>query len=95
MNMYFNDIFICNNHGFTPAEVACLPNIESVLMAVKMGFGYAVLDNLLELPPRFELIELPTKVYFDVKLAWKKNTSNPMLKKLAAYLGERLKLGQP
>ncbi len=88
-------IFICNNHGFTPAEVECLPNIESVLMAVKMGFGYAVLDNLLELPPRFELIELPTKVYFDVKLAWKKNTSNPMLKKLAAYLGERLKLGQP
>lgn len=87
-------IFICNNHGFTPSEVECLPNIESVLMAVKMGFGYAVLDNLMELPARFELIKLPTRVYFKVKLAWKKNNPNPMLKKLAAYLGEKLILGQ-
>lgn len=86
-------VFICNNHGFTPAEVECLPNIESVLMAVKMGFGYAVLDNLLELPPRFQLISLPTNVRFDVKLAWKKEDQNPMLKKLVTYICEGLHLG--
>ena len=85
-------IFICNNHGFTPIEVECLPNIESVLMAVKMGFGYAVLDDLMELPARFQLIRLPTSVRFDVKLAWKKNDSNPMLKKLVNHLMNRLDL---
>lgn len=86
-------IFICNNHGFTPAELECLPNIESVLMAVKMGFGFAVLDNLLELPERFHLLTLPTCVYFDVKLAWKRDNPNPLLKNLVRHISQELQLG--
>ena len=89
-------IFICNNHGFTPAQLECLPNIESVLMAVKMGFGFAVLDSLLELPERFRLMTLPTSVFFDVKLAWKRDDSNPLLGKLADFICRELKMdGEP
>ena len=63
------------------------------MLQVVLGFGYAVLDNLLELPPRFQLISLPTNVRFDVKLAWKKEDQNPMLKKLVTYICEGLHLG--
>ena len=85
-------IFICNNHGFTPIDVEVLPNIESVLMAVKMGFGFCVLDDLLELPERFNLLQLPTRVCFDVVLAWNRANTNPMIRLLADKINDELEL---
>ncbi|MCD8097585.1 MAG: LysR family transcriptional regulator [Lachnospiraceae bacterium] len=61
--------YICEYHGFAPLKTELLPNIESVLMAVKIDFGYAILDDLVTLPEDLHLSTVPTNVSFPVLLA--------------------------
>lgn len=75
--------YICAFHGITPGEVIPLPNLESVLLAVKMCFGIAVLDDLILLHPHMELEPVPTDVFFDVLLAWHRDNQNPAIPLLA------------
>lgn len=82
--------YICAHHGFTPSEIIPLPNVESVLLAVKMCFGIAVLDDLISLPPQFDLEAIPTDVSFEVLLAWHKENRNPAIPMLAEEIVTRL-----
>ena len=84
--------YICAHHGFTPREVVPLPNVESVLLAVKMGFGFAVLGDLITLPHPMELETIPTDVTFEVLLAWHKENRNPAIPILASEILENLNL---
>lgn len=68
---------ICAAYGFAPSEIIALPNIDSVLLAVQMGFGAAVLDDHIALKSNIKLVRIPTKVYSAVVFAWRKNDSNP------------------
>ncbi len=84
--------YICAHHGFTPREVIPLPNVESVLLALKMCFGFAVLDDLINLPRHMELETIPTDVSFEVLLAWHKENRNPAIASLAAEILGKLDL---
>ncbi len=68
---------ICAAYGFTPTEIIALPNIDSVLLAVQMGFGAAVLDDHIALKSNNKLVRIPTNVYSAVVFAWRKNDMNP------------------
>lgn len=68
---------ICSSYGFTPTEIITLPNIDSVLLAVQMGFGAAVLDDHIALKSNIKLVRIPTEVYSAVVFAWRKNDDNP------------------
>ena len=81
-------VFICNNHGFTPYDIKTLPNVESVICAVKMKFGYAILDSLMDLPSEVDLIQIPTNVHFDIMLAWHRENKNPVITRLVEWLTE-------
>ncbi len=76
-------IYICEYHGFAPLKTELLPNIESVLMAVKIDFGYAILDDLVALPEDLHLSTVPTNVSFPVLLAWHQENKNPAIHLLA------------
>ncbi len=84
--------YICAHHGFICHDVIPLPNLESVLLAVKMCFGIAVLDDLINLPPDFELDTVPTNVSFEVLLAWHKENRNPAIPLLSDMVLEQLNL---
>lgn len=84
--------YICAHHGFIPREVIPLPNVESVLLALKMCFGFAVLDDLIVLPDPLELETVPTDVTFDVLLAWHRENHSPAVAALAAEIREKLRL---
>ena len=85
-------VYICECHGFTPGSTEILPNVESVCMSAKMGFGYAILDDLVEIPERFELARIPTNVGFSVKLAWHKENQNPSIQLLVDEIMSRQEL---
>lgn len=78
--------YICAHHGFTPREVIPLPNVESVLLAVKMDFGIAVLDDLISLPENLELEAVPTEVSFELLMGWHKANRNPAVPMLAEQI---------
>ena len=84
--------YICAHHGFTPREIIPLPNVESVLLALKMCFGIAVLDDLISLPRHFELETVPTDVSFEVLLAWHKENRNPAIPMMADAILKKLNL---
>lgn len=84
--------FICGRHGFTPPAIERMPNLESVLMAVRLQLGYVILDDLLELPERFNLTQIPTDCTFEVKLAWEKGNQNPALRQLVKKIRENLQM---
>lgn len=83
---------ICGRHGFTPPAVEWLPNLESVLMAVRLQLGYVILDDLLELPDRFNLTQIPTDCDFDVKLVWASGSQNPALQQLVNMICEKFQM---
>ena len=79
-------LHICKCHGFTPSSVTTIPYMESILSAAHMGSGFIVLDDLLELPKRFCLLQIPTSVFFDIKLTWRSNLQKRPLQQLIAFL---------
>lgn len=78
--------YICAMHGFTPREIVTLPNVESVLLAVKMGFGAAVLDSLIYIPPSYRIRPVSAEAPFNVLLAWEEENTDPNV----ALLAERI-----
>jgi DNA-binding transcriptional LysR family regulator len=84
---------ICASHGFTPKEIKTLPNIESVLIAVHTGMGVALLDDLIYIPPCYDVREISTDVTFNVVLAWHRENSSPAILELADEIWRKLRLG--
>ena len=67
---------ICSAHGFTPPEIKLVPNVESALMAVRIGKGAVILDSCVDIPSADELLGVPTDLYTSVVLAWLNNNNN-------------------
>lgn len=74
--------YICIVNGFTPRSIVTLPNVESVLKAVEIGLGVAVLDDTLPYLQWKNFIQLPTGVKSNLYLAWGIDNKNPYIDKL-------------
>lgn len=84
--------YICAMSGFTPPEIVTLPNVESVLLAVKMGFGAAVLDSLIYIPPSYRIRSVDAEMPFNVMLAWDDENTDPAVQLLAERICRDLKM---
>ncbi|MCI8939718.1 MAG: LysR family transcriptional regulator [Dorea sp.] len=84
--------FVCFSQGFTPCGISILPNVNSVLLAVKMGFGAALLDDLICLPDDYHFLKLDTDIYINWVLAWQKDHRNPYLEELADAVADNFRL---
>ena len=71
---------LLNKNGITPRVVRHMPNIESVLLCVEAGLGYAIVDSTIRLhnSKNFRLIRLEGDVV-EIVLAWKRSNSNPAI----------------
>ncbi len=83
--------YICAAHGFSPREMMPLPNIESVLLAVKMGLGVAVLDDLIQIHPSLNIQSVPTNLSTTVVMAWHADNRNTLISDFADEVGNRFK----
>lgn len=83
--------YICAAHGFAPREMMPLPNIESVLLAVKMGLGVAVLDDLISLSPSLSIQAVPTDLSTSVVMAWHSDNRNPLISLFADEVSSHFK----
>lgn len=81
---------ICSICGFTPREFMALPNIESVLLAVRQGLGVVLLDSTVRLPQDLRIIE--TGNSFRLLIAWHKYNRNPTIPMLAEEIVSRIRL---
>lgn len=77
---------ICSTHGFTPPEVKLVPNVESALMAVRIGKGAVILDSCVDISASEELLGIPTDLYTSVVLAWLKDSQNKQIADLAQHI---------
>ncbi len=82
--------FVCFSQGFTPGGISILPNVNSVLLAVKMCFGAALLDDRIDHPDDCNFLKLDTDIYINWVIAWPKEHQNPYLEELAEMIQEEL-----
>ena len=85
--------YICEAHGFSPKEIILLPNVESVLSAVHTGMGAAVLDDLIYIPPCYDIRAVSTDITYNVLLVWHVKNRNPAIFDLADELCSKLTMG--
>lgn len=74
--------YICLVNNFTPRNIIPLPNVESVLKAVEIGLGVAVLDDTLPYMQWKSFRTLPTGVDSEICMAWHVENKNPCIEKL-------------
>ena len=74
--------YICNLQGFTPKEMVVMPNIYSVLVAVQIGQGVAVLDEFIDVPEKMGIKKVPTASYSSFVAAWNKQEKNPIIQQI-------------
>ncbi len=70
---------ICLAQGFTMQNFRMVPNIETAIMAVRMGDGAVILDDQVVIHQTPDLISIPTSLYSPVVMAWLKNSDNPLI----------------
>ena len=75
--------YICLINNFTPRDIISLPNVESVLKAVEIGLGVAVLDDTLPYMQWKSFRALPTGVDSEICMAWHVENDNPYIERLA------------
>ncbi len=86
--------YICISHGFTPGEVILTPNVNSALLAAKMGAGVALLDDLILIPRGANLRFLKTEFDDELVVAWRRDKSDPALALLAQNISDQINLAQ-
>lgn len=74
---------ICKSCGFTPKEIFLTPNVNSALISAKMGFGIAVLDEMILNPLNSNLLFIHTPIKTDMVLAWRKDNEKDCLQEIA------------
>jgi DNA-binding transcriptional LysR family regulator len=71
IDRYSSDFqFIVSTYGFKPKTIVGMPNLDSILIAVKGGGGVAFLDTGIWLQPEYELAVIPTGIYFNEIAVW-------------------------
>ena len=64
---------ICAAHGFRPRIIKSVPNVESQMMAVRLGQGVALLTTEVAIPNASCFLSIPTNTRADIVLAWRKD----------------------
>ena len=65
-------------YGFVP-KVQSVPNDQSMISCVINGFGVAMVDSWMISALETHLKYLKVNSFFDISIAWKKETANPVL----------------
>lgn len=86
--------YICLVNGFIPRSIVTLPNVESVVKAVEIGLGVAVLDDTLPYMQWRNYIGVPTGVESEIVLAWSIENLNPNIERLIKSIQKEFKAKQ-
>jgi len=70
---------ICLSNGFSIRDYRFVPNVETAVLAVRMGSGTVMLDDQVVIQQADDLIAVPTDTYTPVVMAWLKNSGNPLI----------------
>lgn len=86
----------CGQFGFKPNVVRETSSLESLLLCVEMGVGVSILDRntRLERNDAVRLVTIPDSSAAGLVAAWRKDTQNPMVRRLVDTLAEH-KVGYP
>lgn len=86
----------CARCGFTPNVVREPATLESLLLCVEMGVGVAILDRntRLERNDAVRLVTIPDSAAAGLVAVWRKDTQNPMVRRLVETLAEH-EVGYP
>lgn len=76
-------IRLCSSHGLNGIDYVVVPNLVSVIIAVKMNFGVGVVDDTVLLPADGSIVAIPIGDEFDIELAWHSANDNPNIRLLA------------
>lgn len=83
-------IRICSSHGLSGIDYVMVPNIASVIVAVKMNFGVGIVDETVLLPNDGSIVSIPFGEPFFIELAWHKDNTNPSIRLLADEIIQKL-----
>lgn len=86
----------CGRCGFTPNVVREVSTTESLLLCVEMGVGVSILDRntRLERNDAVRLVTIPESATAGLVAVWRKDTQNPMVRRLVDTLAEH-EVGYP
>lgn len=70
---------ITNTHHMTDTDVLVLPTSASVIGAVRGCLGVGVVNDLVTIPPSYDLAVLPLDDIFELEMAWREENDNPFL----------------
>lgn len=73
--------FICKSKGFAP-KIEFKSNLESILLALSFGKGYAILDCQSRVKDNLSFQHFKMETFNTVSVVWKKCNTNPSLKLL-------------
>ena len=83
-------IRICSSHGLSGIDYVVVPNLASVIIAVKMNFGVGVVDETVLLPADGSIVAIPFGESFGIDLAWHSGNTNPAVQLLVKEITENL-----
>lgn len=73
---------ICSSVEFEPGEIITYPSIHSVMIAAKMGFGVALMDEGMFIPQELHLQSFKTNYKLDWAIAWRRDNGKEYLEEL-------------
>lgn len=79
----------CKENGLNPKKVKYVPNVESQMLSVEVGFGITIADSLNKMYTNPLLKSFELKTSHNIFIAWKKDSTNlliPSFAKLASQI---------
>ena len=80
---------ITEDYGLGDSEVLVLPTPESVIGATRGALGAGVVNDLVTIPPCYDLEVIPLKEFFALEMAWREENENPFLPALRKAIMEQ------
>ena len=83
-------IEICESAGFKPPEIVPMHNIDSMITAVEMDLGVALLDEKVPARQLNGIIRIPSPYYSHFLIAWKDNNDpiiNSLINEIVEHCG--------
>lgn len=81
---------ICGRYSYAPREIIDSSNVQSALLAAKMGFGVAMLDSMVDIPKDYDLRSLRTSEALDYVIVWNEARKTPHVTALVKALTKQM-----
>ena len=83
---------ILDFYGLKNCKLLSMPNMETVLNAVRSGLGVGIVKDIVTIPQQYRLEELPLEQTYELQLAWHEDNKNPFIPLVSDVIVKKLQI---